>query len=220
MSDPTESPATDAAESHDVASSAPPSTLDGSTPPSASPPGTGEPAATAVEDSAVARVRREAARYRNHRNEARAALDAITLTLADDADPAEVVAAIRGSLPGAPVEDTPNPEIVRLTAENDRLRLRLTVDSAARTAGADPDLVWGWLLASETEITAETDVAALVAAAVKAKPALAAAGSVASQPPRSGADIGGAEPPAPDPSGMPMDAYMAWRKNRPAEAPS
>ena len=117
--------------------------------------------------------------------------------------------------------EDPSAEAERLRTENRRLRTQNRFDAVAREAGADSDLTWGHLLA-RGEIDGldpdaedfETTLRERIDAALERKPNLA----VTSTPPPPGPpDLDDPDPQPDDPSSMPMEEFIKWRKNRDQE---
>lgn len=116
-------------------------------------------------------------------------------------------------------EDDPEARVEELQRENRRLRARQSFDVAAREAGADEDLTWGYLLARgeidaldpDSDGFSET-LQASITSALEAKPSLK---TTPAPPPKGGADLDDdGNPDAKSPDEMDMDEFMEWRAER------
>lgn len=159
------------------------------------------------------KARRQAAKYRTERNSERQRIQALE-------DQNKAILQALGVT--SDEDDDPEARAEALQRENRRLRARQTFNAAARAAGADEDLTWGYLLARGEIDSLDPDsddfdetVQATIDSALEAKPSLAVSPP---PPPKGGADLDDdGNPDSPRPEEMDMADYREWRKNRDKE---
>ena len=156
------------------------------------------------------KARKQAAKYRTERNSERQRIQSL-----EDQNKA-ILQALGIS---SEEDDDPEARVAELQRENRRLRARQSFDVAAREAGADEDLTWGYFLARgeidaldpDSDDFAET-LQASISAALEAKPGLA---STPPPPPKGGADLDDdGNPDATPEDELPMKEYMERRAER------